>query len=146
MGITLSDLSKNIKDEHADYLDVMMRLIAKHKSKAQECAKDITDIDQTTSMLLYSKCNRCATEEEDWNVSPYSLIIAEEDTQRSLARQQLLQHTAIAQLFEDDLKDFLVAHYHIHKNIVDEWHIDLDNMLIFRKLKAEQEKEQEGKA
>jgi hypothetical protein len=130
MGILLGDLSKPIKEQDIPYFQRLLQLIALHQGKAEHYRKELDELDETRYLIEYLK--RKAVND----VAQHVLLETEATTQRQLTQHALIYHSACQKLFEYALRDFIITKYRVHEKQIDEWHVDLEHKLLYRKVKT----------
>lgn len=137
MGILKQDLSKKILDIDLPYFQRMTRLITMHQGKIEQCYLELNEIDDTRYSLDYLKRQAMKSPEND--VAVHILLLTEIDIQRQFAQAELIRHSACAKLFQDALTQFIIIKYRVHEKQIEEWHIDLEGRLLYRKVKTSEE-------
>lgn len=130
MGLLLSDMYRVIKDEDVSYFSSVLILIHKHRQKVNDFVVRLADIDETKAMLDYSKR---VQEKLGNDVSQHCFLLANLAIEHHRVYQCLLQHQAIAAIFEHDLCHVLITKYCVHASHVDEWQIDLERKELYRR-------------
>lgn len=130
MGIILGDITKKIKPEHLYHFQHLLNLIAAHQNAAHELAQQIAAIETTRETLNVYRQQRS---KDGQDVSLHIVLQHETDRQRMEVYQAQNYHLNLVALFETELNRFLCDAYRIHPKQVAEWHIDVQDMLLYRK-------------
>lgn len=133
----LKDFTKAIRDEDLPYFTELMTLIESHMNKAKDYGNLLAFHDRTRSMLDYLRRTGI---EAGLSVGTHVALLAETDTQRQKANHCKAYHVLCASVFQSQLEQFLIKRYGIHKSNVKEWHVDITNMEIYRRVKIDGKK------
>lgn len=137
MGIILGDLSKKILEQDIPYFTRLIKLIGYHQHMIAHYHQELDKVDETCLALDYLKRQALKNPEND--VAPHVLLETQSNVTRQFAQADLIFHSACAKLFQDALTSFILTKYHVHEKQIDEWHVDLEAKMLYRKVRTSEE-------